>query len=130
MTQNPNSVSLIRKAIILLTVLIVLVVFLIIFQFTDIAFRVWDRIQHTPPAFIAIYLTIVALIAAIGLGLIWENWTVWRHAAGEPRRRGWRPWWRGCWPPPAPPTCGCWAARWGWCRASAAQWPSSTAWRS
>ena len=82
MTNN-NSVSLIRKAIILLTVLIVLVVFLIIFQFTDIAFRVWDRIQHTPPAFIAIYLTIVALIAAIGLGLIWKIWTVGRKRRGQ-----------------------------------------------
>ena len=81
--NNGNSVSLIRKAIILLTVLIVLVVFLIIFQFTDIAFRVWDRIQHTPPAFIAIYLTIVALIAAIGLGLIWKIWTVGRKRRGQ-----------------------------------------------
>ena len=37
MTQNPNSVSLIRKAIILLTVLIVLVVLLLIFQFSTLS---------------------------------------------------------------------------------------------
>ena len=83
MTQNPNSVSLIRKAIILLTVLIVLVVLLLIFQFTDIAFRVWDRLQHTPPGFLIFYLIVIALIAAAGLILIWKIWTV-----GRNRRRG------------------------------------------
>ena len=83
MTQNPNSVSLIRKAIILLTVLIVLVVLLLIFQFTDIAFRVWDRLQHTPPGFLIFYLIIISLIAAAGLILIWKIWTV-----GRNRRRG------------------------------------------
>ena len=83
MTQNPNSVSLIRKAIILLTVLIVLVVLLLIFQFTDIAFRVWDRLQHTPPGFLVFYLIVISLIAAAGLILIWKIWTV-----GRNRRRG------------------------------------------
>ncbi len=83
MTQNPNSVSLIRKAIILLTVLIVLVVFLLIFQFTDIAFRVWDRLQHTSPGFIAFYLVAISLIAAAGALLIWKIWTV-----GRRRRKG------------------------------------------
>ena len=71
--NNGNSVSLIRKAIILLTVLIVLVVFLIIFQFTDIAFRVWDRLQHTSPGFLVFYLIIISLIAAAGAGLIWKS---------------------------------------------------------
>ena len=79
MTQNNNSVSLIRKAIILLTVLIVLVVFLLIFQFTDIAFRVWDRLQHTSPGFLVFYLIIISLIAAAGAGLIWKIWTVGRN---------------------------------------------------
>ena len=80
MTPNHgNSVSLIRKAIILLTVLIVLVVFLIIFQFTDIAFRVWDRLQHTSPGFLIFYLIIISLIAAAGAGLIWKIWTVGRN---------------------------------------------------
>ena len=83
MTQTPNSVSLIRKAIILLTVLIVLVVLLLIFQFTDIAFRVWDRLQHTPPGFLVFYLIVISLIAAAGLILIWKIWTV-----GRNRRRG------------------------------------------
>jgi len=77
--NNGNSVSLIRKAIILLTVLIVLVVFLIIFQFTDIAFRVWDRLQHTSPGFLIFYLIIISLIAAAGAGLIWKIWTVGRN---------------------------------------------------
>ena len=77
--NNGNSVSLIRKAIILLTVLIVLVVFLIIFQFTDIAFRVWDRLQHTSPGFLVFYLIIISLIAAAGAGLIWKIWTVGRN---------------------------------------------------
>ena len=83
MTQNNHSVSLIRKAIILLTVLIVLVVFLLIFQFTDIAFRVWDRLQHTSPGFIAFYLVAISLIAAAGALLIWKIWTV-----GRRRRKG------------------------------------------
>ncbi len=77
--NNGNSVSLIRKAIILLTVLIVLVVFLIIFQFTDIAFRVWDRLQHTSPGFLIFYLIIISLIATAGAGLIWKIWTVGRN---------------------------------------------------
>ena len=77
--NNGNSVSLIRKAIILLTVLIVLVVFLIIFQFPDIAFRVWDRLQHTSPGFLVFYLIIISLIAAAGAGLIWKIWTVGRN---------------------------------------------------
>ena len=77
--NNGNSVSLIRKAIILLTVLIVLVVFLIIFQFTDIAFRVWDRLQHTSPGFLVVYHIIRSLIAAAGAGLIWKIWTVGRN---------------------------------------------------
>ena len=90
--NNGNSVSLIRKAIILLTVLIVLVVFLIIFQFTDIAFRVWDRLQHTSPGFLVFYLIIISLIAAAGAGLIWKIWTVGRNRksgktpAGERKR--------------------------------------------
>ena len=77
--NNGNSVSLIRKAIILLTVLIVLVVLLLIFQFTDIAFRVWDRLQHTSPGFLIFYLIIISLIAAAGAGLIWKIWTVGRN---------------------------------------------------
>ncbi|MDO4642455.1 MAG: 50S ribosome-binding GTPase [Cardiobacteriaceae bacterium] len=74
-----NSISLLRKLFVLLTVLIVLVVFLIIFQFTDIAFRVWDRLQHTSPVFLIFYLVVVLLIAAIGAGLIWKIWTIGRN---------------------------------------------------
>lgn len=78
-----NASGILRKLVILLTTLIILVVFLIIFQFTDVAFRVWDRLQQTPGAFLAVYLAGVALIAAIGGLLLFRIWTAGRGKKPE-----------------------------------------------
>ncbi|MDO4775960.1 MAG: GTPase domain-containing protein [Cardiobacteriaceae bacterium] len=80
-----NASGMLRKLVILLTTLIILVVLLIIFQFTDVAFRVWDRLQQTPGAFLAAYIGGVALIAAAGAGLIFRIWTVGRGKKTEKR---------------------------------------------
>ncbi|MDO5090533.1 MAG: GTPase domain-containing protein [Cardiobacteriaceae bacterium] len=80
-----NASSILRKLVILLTTLIILVVLLIIFQFTDVAFRVWDRLQQTPGAFLAVYIAGIALIAAAGAGLIFRLWTMGRGKRAEKR---------------------------------------------
>lgn len=74
-----DAVGLLRKVFILLTVLIVLAVLLLIFQFTDVAFRVWDRLQNTPSGFLAVYGIGVVVIAALGVGLVYRIWTVGRR---------------------------------------------------
>ncbi|UJF24992.1 50S ribosome-binding GTPase [Suttonella sp. R2A3] len=86
-----DSVSLLRKVFILLTVLIVLAVLLLIFQFTDVAFRVWDRLQNTPSGFLLVYVLGVIVIATLGILLIYRIWTVGRRkptkkASPEPLR--------------------------------------------
>lgn len=76
-----NASGILRKLLILLTTLIILVVLLIVFQFTDVAFRVWDRLQNTPSGFLVLYLLGVAVIAGAGGLLLYRIWTVGREGA-------------------------------------------------
>lgn len=81
--MSGNSTHILRKLMILLTTLIILVVLLILFQFTDVAFRVWDRLQNTPGGFLIVYLLGVAVIAGAGAMLLWRIWTVGRARKPE-----------------------------------------------
>ena len=78
--------SLVRKVLIGAVVLIVLVIFLLLFQFTDIAFRVWERLQRTNAVFLFFYLIGVAVIALGGSLLAWRIWTL-----GKPKRKPKKP---------------------------------------
>lgn len=85
-----NSVKLLRRIFIAITVVIVLAVFLLIFQFTDVAFRVWDRLQATNHGFLWVYGIGVTVIALAGIGLIYKIWTIGKGAktqkkVAEPR---------------------------------------------
>lgn len=82
-----NSVRLLRRILILLTLGVVLSVLLLIFQFTDIAFRVWDRLERTPAVFLVIYLLTIMVIAALGLFLIYKIWRLGRVPRAEPPRK-------------------------------------------
>ena len=78
-----NASGILRKLLILLTTLIILVVLLIVFQFTDVAFRVWDRLQNTPSGFSVLYLLGVAVIAGAGGLLLYRIWTVGRGKSAK-----------------------------------------------
>ena len=78
-----NASGILRKLLILLTTLIILVVLLIVFQFTDVAFRVWDRLQNTPSGFLVLYLLGVAVIAGAGGLLLYRIWTVGRGKSAK-----------------------------------------------
>lgn len=78
---SPNS-GLLRKLLVAAVVLVVLVIFLLLFQFTDVAFRVWERLRATNGFFLTVYLLGVALIAGGGALLAWKIWTV-----GRPKRK-------------------------------------------
>lgn len=78
-----NSVKLLRRVFILLTVLVVLAVFLLMFQFTDVAFRVWDRLQNTSSGFLIVYLLGVGFLAFAGLFLIYKIWSLGRSKPAE-----------------------------------------------
>lgn len=78
-----DSVGLLRRIIILIITLIILVVFLLIFQFTDVAFRVWDRLQQTPKGFLLIYGVGVCVIALLGVGLVYKIWTLGRSQSAS-----------------------------------------------
>lgn len=73
-----DSVKLLRRILVLLTVVVVLAVCLLIFQFTDVAFRVWDRLQQTNKGFLVAYVIGIVIIACLGLLLIYKIWTVGR----------------------------------------------------
>lgn len=67
-----------RLILIGLTTLIFLITALLMFQFTDIAFRVWDRLQNTSPMFLTLYAIMLAALAAVGLFLIAQLWSLGR----------------------------------------------------
>lgn len=83
-----NATQILRKVLILLIALIVLVVLLLLFQFTDVAFRVWDRLQNTPKGFLAVYVAGVAIIAAAGALLLYRIWTIGRGRKTTPQAAG------------------------------------------
>ncbi|SUO95399.1 GTPase [Suttonella ornithocola] len=74
-----DSVKLLRQIFILLTVIVILAVFLIIFQLTDLGFRAYDRLSTASPWLIGAYLLMVAVIAGTGLFLIIKIWTIGRR---------------------------------------------------
>lgn len=74
--------NVVRKLVIAFTVLVILVILLLLFQFTDVAFRVWDRLQNSPVGFLVVYVLGIALIAGAGGWLLYRIWTVGR----APRR--------------------------------------------
>lgn len=82
-----NSVKLLRRIFIAITVVIVLAVLLLMFQFTDVAFRVWDRLQQTNRGFLLFYGIGVTVIALLGIGLIYKIWMLGKKtpAAKAPR---------------------------------------------
>lgn len=82
--SKEGNVGVVRKLMLLLMTLIVLVVLLIVFQFTDVAFRVWDRLQQTSTGFLLVYATGVGLIALLGAGLAYRIWTVGRRSRRKP----------------------------------------------
>lgn len=73
-----QSVSLLRRLFTVLTAIIVLAVLLLIFQFTDVAFSVWGRLQELSVGFLWVYCVGVIFIAALGMILIYKIWTLGR----------------------------------------------------
>lgn len=82
-SSQKQAAGLLRKVLALLTVLIVLAVLLLLFQFTDVAFRVWDRLQNTSSGFLLLYGAGVAVIAAVGAGLVYRVWRIGRRKRGS-----------------------------------------------
>lgn len=80
-----NATQVLRKILIVMIALVVLVVLLLLFQFTDVAFRVWDRLQNAPTGFLLVYVLGVAMIAGAGAWLLFRIWTVGRARKIAPR---------------------------------------------
>lgn len=78
--------QILRKLLILAIVLLSLLLFLLLFQFTDVAFRVWDRLQNTHTVFILFYLIGITLIASAGLWLMWRIWTLGKSKPKRPKQ--------------------------------------------
>ena len=78
-----NSVKLLRRVFIVLTMLVVLSALLLIFQFTDVAFHVWDRLARAPVVFLVFYGFAIFLITVAGLFLIYKIWTLGRAPRGK-----------------------------------------------
>lgn len=82
-----DSVKLLRRIFILLTVVVVLAVFLVIFQLTDLGFRTYDRLSQSSPLLIGAYLLMIAVVSFAGLFLIYKIWAMGRNKKPAPHRR-------------------------------------------